>query len=104
MTQPKRPDAVEVLIAEFVASGARELHVRCHEFELYRSNDADSPGIDDGRAAASVEIGAGSLRPGDASRPATRRPEPGAAVVVAGPDLADMPEGTVIVRAPSTLP
>ncbi len=45
MTHPKRLDEVEALIAEFGASGMRELHVRCDEFEIYLSTDPDAKGL-----------------------------------------------------------
>jgi acetyl-CoA carboxylase biotin carboxyl carrier protein len=100
MSEHRKSDDVEMLIAEFVASGARELHVRSDDFELYLSNDRDSPGIDGGRPSAPVEIGAGSPRRVDSVRPSPSKPEPGVTAAVAGVDLADLPEGAVVVRAP----
>ena len=37
MTEVKKADEIEALIAEFQSSGMRELHVRCDGFELYLS-------------------------------------------------------------------
>jgi hypothetical protein len=92
MSEHRKSDDVEMLIAEFVASGARELHVRSDDFELYLSNDSDSPGIDGGRPSVPVEIGAGSPRRVDSVRPAPTKPEPVGTAAVAGVDLADLPD------------
>ena len=91
MSVPKRPDEVEALIAEFKASGMRELHVRYDEFELYLSSDPAAPGLD----ALGVAMSAvASVRPAESPRsaaPVSAQPAPGSAVA---------PDGLVFVRAP----
>ena len=86
---------IEQLIAEFEASGLREMHVRRGEFEIYLSNDADDPGI----SGATTQIVANQPpagRPGKAT-PAVAEPAKTAASSAADNALA---EGAVVVRAP----
>jgi acetyl-CoA carboxylase biotin carboxyl carrier protein len=86
---PQRTDEVEALIAEFKASGMRELHVRLDEFELYLSSDPAAPGIgESGVAVTAVE----HARPAAAARPAPAAP-------VAQRDTV-APDGLAFVRAP----
>ena len=91
MTHPKRLDEVEALIAEFGASGLRELHVRCDEFEIYLSSDPDARGL--GAAEVAVTEVA-HARPPTPSHVASSGPAP----VARRND--DAPDGVIIVRAP----
>ena len=90
MTDPKRPDEVEALVAEFTASGMRELHVRCDDFEIYLSSDPQATGLEPG-AVAVTEV---ARSPSSAVAPA-RAP----ARIAAAP-RAEAPDGLIFVRAP----
>jgi acetyl-CoA carboxylase biotin carboxyl carrier protein len=90
MTDPKRLDEVEALIAEFGASGMRELHVRCDEFEIYLSTDPDAKGLDSSQVAV-TEI---ARAPAPASKaPASARPQ-------VERRIDEAPDGVIVVRAP----
>jgi acetyl-CoA carboxylase biotin carboxyl carrier protein len=90
VTDAKRPDEVEALIAEFTASGLRELHVRCDDFEIYLSNEPQAAGLD---AAVTVTE---TARPPPAARAAAHS----AARVAVAPRIEQAPDGLVFVRAP----
>lgn len=86
---------IEQLIAEFEASGLRELHARRGDFEIYLSSDADVPGLD-GAPAASAPVARG--RQPAANVPA--EPAPASPAAVAPAPEASFPEGAVVIRAP----
>lgn len=86
---------IEKLIAEFEASGLRELHARHGDFEVYLSSDADASGLD----GAAVSSGTGTtVRHVAAKAPPPSAPAP--AAVSAPVAEASFPEGSVVVRAP----
>lgn len=87
MTDPKRPDEVEALIAEFTASGMRELHVRCDDFEIYLSGDPHAAGLD-----------AGAVTVTEAARARSTAVAP--AHAAAAPRIEQAPDGLIFVRAP----
>jgi acetyl-CoA carboxylase biotin carboxyl carrier protein len=90
VTDPKRPDEVEALVAEFTASGMRELHVRCDDFELYLSSDPQAAGIV-----------AGAVTVTDLARPTSSTPAPAHAPAgIAAAPCAEAPDGLISVRAP----
>jgi acetyl-CoA carboxylase biotin carboxyl carrier protein len=91
VTDPKRPDEVEALIAEFTTSGLRELHVRCDDFEIYLSNDPQATGLEEGVVTVTEAV-----RP----PPAARAPAHPPARVQAARRIAEAPDGLVFVRAP----
>lgn len=92
MSDPKRSDEVEALVAEFTASGLRELHVRCDDFEIYLASDPEAAGLDETRVTVRNVVPAQS--PGVAAPAhATRR-------TVATPPVEEAPDGRVFVRAP----
>jgi acetyl-CoA carboxylase biotin carboxyl carrier protein len=90
VSDPKRPDEVEALVAEFTASGMRELHVRCDDFEIYLSSDPQAAGLDPG-AVTVTEV---ARSPSSASSPAHTPARIAASVRAVAPD------GLVFVRAP----
>jgi len=85
---------IEQLIAEFEASGLRELHARRGDLEIYLSTDADAAGLDGAAAVSPLRNIAQNAKvspvPADAA--------PAAAAHTAAP--LDAPAGSVIVRAP----
>jgi len=98
MSGPKTEAAaladIEALIADFQASGMRELHVRAGEFEIYLSTDASAPGL--GAQAVAVRV-----EPIAAAAPAAAAPAPTAAPPVASAAApSSLPDNAVIVRAP----
>lgn len=102
MTEVKRPEEIEVLIAEFQNSGMRELHVRCDGFELYLSTDPNAPGIDVpavATVAAPVRVAAPAAAPGASATTQTPAPAHGHVQPPAA-SLDDVPDGAVLVRAP----
>ena len=104
MTEAKKAEEIEALIAEFQSSGMRELHIRCEGFELYLSSDRDAPGIDaTGGAAVSAPVQVAVARSG-APRAAAPAPAPATAHghAPAPPAMSpdDVPDGAVLVRAP----
>lgn len=86
---------IEALIADFQASGMRELHVRAGDVEIYLSTDASAPGL--GAQAAAVRVEAVAPSPAAPVPVPTAAPAP-AAVPTAAPS--DLPDNAVIVRAP----
>jgi acetyl-CoA carboxylase biotin carboxyl carrier protein len=98
MSGPKTEAAaladIEALIADFQASGMRELHVRSGDFEIYLSTDASAPGL----CAQAVAVRVEPVAP---AAPAPAAPAPNAAPTVA-PAAApsSLPDNAVIVRAP----
>lgn len=96
MSGPKTEAAaladIEALIADFQASGMRELHVRAGEFEIYLSTDASAPGLGAHAVAVRVE----PIAPA-AAAPAAAAPAPTAPPAAAPSSL---PDNAVIVRAP----
>jgi len=90
MSGTDRSAELEQLIAEFEASGLRELHVVRDGIEIYLSNDGNSVGLNTGAAAAPVPmISAAPAAATVASAPAA-----------AAPVAVDLPEGAVVIRAP----
>jgi len=87
MTDSRRPDEIEALVAEFTASGMRELHVRCDDFEIYLSGDPQAAGLD-----------AGAVTVTEAAR--TRSTAAAPARGAAAPRFEQAPDGLVFVRAP----
>lgn len=88
MSAGNRSVELEQLIAEFEASGLRELHVVRDGVEIYLSNDGNSVGLSTGAAAPPV---AASAIPAGA---------PVSAAPVAAPAAADWPDGALVIRAP----
>lgn len=85
---------IEALIADFQASGMREMHVRSGEFEIYLSTDASAPGL--GAQAVAVRV-----EPIAAAAPAAAAPAPTTAPPVASAAApSSLPDNAVIVRAP----
>lgn len=91
MSGPQRSDEVEALVAEFKASGMRELHVRVDEFELYLSSDPAARGLDESGVAVTAVEHARPVAPGGSVN------APAAAVA---PRDTVAPDGLVFVRAP----
>ncbi len=85
---------IEALIADFQASGMRELHVRAGDVEIYLSTDATVPGL--GAKAVTVQVEAVAA---PTSAPATTA-VPSAAASPAIHATSDLPEDAVIVTAP----
>jgi acetyl-CoA carboxylase biotin carboxyl carrier protein len=86
---------IEALIADFQASGMRELHVRAGDVEIYLSTDASAPGLGAQAVAVRVEPMAPSpTAPGPTATPVATPSAPAAAQASA------LPEGAVIVTAP----
>ena len=91
---------IEQLIAEFEASGLRELHARRGDFEIYLSSDADAPGLD-GAPAASAPVARGrqpTAKAPAASAPA--EPSPASPAAAAPVPETSFPEGAEVIRAP----
>lgn len=98
MTEAKKAEEIEALIAEFQSSGMRELHIRCEGFELYLSSDRDAPGIDaTGGAAVSAPVQVAVAR---SEVPRAPAPAHGHAAAPPALSLDDVPDGAVLVRAP----
>lgn len=100
MSGPKTEAAaladIEALIADFQASGMRELHVRSGDFEIYLSTDASAPGLGAQAVAVRVEPIAAA-----AAAPAAAAPAPTTAPTVASAAApSSLPDNAVIVRAP----
>lgn len=89
MTGGNRSAELEQLIAEFEASGLRELHVVRDGVEIYLSNDGNSVGLSTG-AAAPAPVAASASAPSAAASMAA----------VAAPAAADWPDGALVIRAP----
>ena len=93
MSRPTPAD-LEQLIADFEASGLRELHVRHEGFELYLSKDGSASGLD----GAAVELRQAEPRPNAvAAADPARQPAP---VTSPTPAPAEWPANAVIVQAP----
>ena len=88
---------IEQLIAEFEASGLRELHARRGDFEIYLSDAPDAPCLD---AASSVSAPVTKGRQAAAKAPAASAPAPASPAVAAPAPEASFPDGAVIIRAP----
>jgi len=84
---------IEALIADFQASGMRELHVRAGDVEIYLSQDVNAPGLG---AKAEVTQVASAAPPAPASAPVAAP----AAVSTAAPASAGLPDNAVIITAP----
>jgi acetyl-CoA carboxylase biotin carboxyl carrier protein len=84
---------IEALIADFQASGMRELHVRAGDVEIYLSQDANAPGLG---AKAEVTQVAVIAPPTPANAPVAAP----AAASSAAPASAGLPDNAVIVTAP----
>lgn len=86
---------IEALIADFQASGMRELHVRAEDVEIYLSDDAQAPGLDAKARGVQATVAPAPAAP--VPRPAAPAPSAPTASAALLPPL---PEGAVIVRAP----
>ncbi|WP_311268192.1 biotin/lipoyl-containing protein [Sphingobium sp. WCS2017Hpa-17] len=97
MSGPKTEAAaladIEALIADFQASGMRELHVRAGEFEIYLSTDASAPGL----GAQAVAVRVEPVAPAAPAPAATAAP---ALTVAPAAAPSSLPDNAVIVRAP----
>lgn len=94
---------LERLIAEFEASGLREMQIRQGGFELFLSKDSAAAGL--GGAGAQVSIApatsASPSAPAPTATPKQAPPAPPPAPPPAStPASPDIPEGAVLVRAP----
>lgn len=89
MSAGDRSVELEQLIAEFEASGLRELHVVRDGVEIYLSNDGNSVGLSTGAAAPIPMAASAEAAPAAASTAA-----------VAAPAAADWPDGALVIRAP----
>ena len=96
------PEAIEALIEQFQKAGLRELHVRCDEFEIHLSTDAEQAGI-----ASTVQLhvefnkpgaseGVGKVRTPLSTAPRSAPAEP----PKTAPAQVQYPSGAVLVRAP----
>lgn len=85
---------IEQLIAEFEASGLRELHARRGDLEIYLSTDADAAGLDNDAAASPLRKVPQNAKVSPVPADAAAAP----AAQTAAP--LDAPAGAVIVRAP----
>jgi acetyl-CoA carboxylase biotin carboxyl carrier protein len=104
VSDPYKADDVETLIQEFERSGARELHLRCEQFELYLSSDPNSLGIESAaeshhNVAASAAVGRSTAAVGD-SVPSGHAGAARAAAAASASVDAQLPSNAVIVRAP----
>lgn len=103
MSGPKTEGAaladIEALIADFQASGMRELHVRAGDVEIYLSTDASAPGLGAQAVAVRVEPIAPSAAPAPAATASAPVAAPAAAPVSAATP-SGLPDNAVIVRAP----
>lgn len=95
MSDPKTPEDIEALIADFQRSGMRELHVRAGDVEIYLSSDPAAPGID-----ATVQAVAPAPVARAAAAPTTAAPAPAAVQSAAPASVSDVPEGAVTIVAP----
>ncbi len=93
MTDPKSPEDIEALIADFQRSGMRELHVRTNDIEIYLSSDPAAPGID-----AKVQVG--TPAPAAAVPVPTAAPAQPVAQSVAPVADNGLPDGAVTIVAP----
>lgn len=84
---------IEALIADFQASGMRELHVRAGNVEIYLSTDASAPGL----GAQAVAVRVEPIAPAPHAPVAASAAAPAAATATAPSDL---PADAIIVRAP----
>lgn len=89
MSGGNRSAELEQLIAEFEASGLRELHVVRDGVEIYLSNDGNSVGLSTGAAAPAPVAASASAASAAASTAAA-----------AAPAAADWPDGALVIRAP----
>lgn len=91
---------IEQLIAEFEASGLRELHARVGDFEIYLSTDGNAVGLEGAAEGSSAKIVSGAL-PSSSSEPAAAKAHEAPKVAPAAvSDALNAPEGAVIVHAP----
>lgn len=101
MSGPDTLRDIEALIADFQASGLRELHVRSGGVEIYISSDAAAPGLDAAPVAAAAIRAPAPAAPAfsaPATSAPTATPAPAAPASVGAPT--DLPADAVIVRAP----
>lgn len=98
MSGKDRFSDIEQLIAEFEASGLRELHARKGDLEIYLSNDADAVGLDGGPAASAANVRHATVN-AVAAPPASAAPATSPAAQAAAPQP-DVPDGAVVIRAP----
>jgi acetyl-CoA carboxylase biotin carboxyl carrier protein len=91
---------IEQLIAEFEASGLRELHARRGDFEIYLSSDADAAGLDGAAGTSGAPAAGAKVQQAAVSRPAPGAPAPAASAPAAPKREASFPDGSVVVRAP----
>lgn len=89
MSAGDRSVELEQLIAEFEASGLRELHVVRDGVEIYLSNDGNCVGLSTGAAAPAPMAASAAAAPAAASTAA-----------VAAPAAANWPDGALVIRAP----
>lgn len=89
----------ERLIAEFEASGLREMQIRQGGFELFLSKDSGAAGLGGAGAQASVAPAASAPPSAPAATVAAPQAAPASSslVTTASPEI---PEGAVLVRAP----
>lgn len=88
--------AIQKLIESFQQSGARELHLKCDDVEIYLSTDAAGSGIDADVTVARPEPRLPAAVPAKpSSEPATSIPS--TAAVAAAPEW---PGGAKVIRAP----
>lgn len=97
MSGEKELQDIEALIADFEASGMRELHVRAGEVEIYLSTDPAAPGLG---AEAQVTQAAPVAAPAPAPTPVPVATLASAPAAPAGAAPSDLPDNAVIVRAP----
>ncbi len=88
MSGDHRSADLEQLIAEFEASGLRELHVVRDGMEIYLSNDGNSVGLNSGAVAAAAP----SANAAPIAAPVS--------VAAAAPAATNMPDGAIVIRAP----
>ena len=91
MSAPDRSAELEALIAEFEASGLRELHVVRGGVEIYLSNDGNSVGLNTGSV-----VGPASTAGAANSAVAPAVP----AATTGTPAAPDIPAGATVIRAP----
>lgn len=90
---------MERLIAEFEASGLREMQIRQGGFELFLSKDSGAAGL--GGAGAQASISPTTSAPPSAPAATVITPQaPPASSPASTPALPNIPEGAVLVRAP----
>lgn len=93
------PANLTVLLAEFAASGVRELHLRRDGFEIFLSNDAAASWSATASAAPAPVAVSAALPAAAAPMPAA----PAAAPVVPAPAASSgpIPDGAIIIAAPN---